>query len=254
MTKGFRIFYAAALAGGLLLSGAGGTKLMAGENHHGNLGSPNRSGKFIAPLRNQVKKIKTEIREDQTQIDRMKNDLEAMNSDIDSLTAHVEALETAALQPNLFQPNLLWINHFGLVVDPTYRLATSFAGHPLGGSSGLLIRAVFPVVDQTLATGLQVPPGYNVRKVRLCYQLSSPASFITHIKIAQLTTANAAIDVLTDLADQTSMSPVCVDSMPAAAPISTANGPLRLDLGVTFGDPEDLIVIRAVGLYLEPAI
>jgi hypothetical protein len=222
---------------------------MANDYHRGKPNFSHGHGKFIAPLKKQIKKINREVREDQAGIDAIKNDLKDMSSDIDSLTAHVEALEGAALQPHL-----LWINHLGFSVDPATRLSASFAGTPLGGFGGLLIRAVFPVADQTLAAGLQLPPGYNVTRVRLCYQLSSAASFITHIKILQLATAGSGIEVLTDLADQTSLNPVCVDSTPAAAPISTANGPLRLDLGLTMGNPEDLIVIRAVGLYLEPAI
>jgi hypothetical protein len=264
MSKRLKMFYAMALACGLLMIGAEGTNLMAGENHHS---SPNGAPKFIAPLRKQIKKIKREIREDQAEIDNIrkkikreiredqaeldsiKNDLKVMNDDIDSLTAYVEALETAGLQPNL-----LWINHLGFSADPNTRLSASFAGNPLGGFGGLLIRAVFPIADQSLVTGLQVPPGYNVTKVRLCYQLSSAASFITHIKIVQLTTASTGIEGLADLGDQTNVSPLCVDSARAALPINPANGPLRLDLGVTIADPEDLIVIRAVGLYLEPAI
>jgi len=260
MSRGLKRFYAVALAWGLLMIAMGETNLMAGENHH---------GKFIAPLRKQVqkikkeiredqaeidsikKKIKREIREDQADIDSIKNELKLMNADIDSLTAHVEALEAAASAP---QPNLLWINHLGFLADTVNRLSASFAANPLGGISGLVVRAVHPVADQVIATGLQVPPGYTVTKVRLCYQLSSAANFITHIKVEQLTMASAGVDVLTDLADQNNMSPVCVDSAPAAQPINPVNGPLRLNVGVSFNDPDELIVIRAVGLYLEPAI
>ncbi|MCM3904809.1 MAG: hypothetical protein ND866_24190 [Pyrinomonadaceae bacterium] len=249
MSRGLKMFYAMALACGVLMIGTGESNLMAGEDHHRKLGSPNHSGKFIAPLHNQVKKIKRDIREDQAEIDSIRNELKLINADIDSLIAHVEALEAAALQPNL-----LWINHLGFLVDAHNRLSASFAANPFGGSSGLVVRAFQPVADQVIATGLQVPPGYNVTKVRLCYQLSNSANFITHIKVEQLTMASTGVEVLTDLADQISMSPLCVDSAPAALPINPANGPLRLNVGVTIADPDELIVIRAVGLYLEPAI
>ena len=263
MNRGLTTFYVVALAGGLLLSGARGANVMAGDNHRGNSRSPHLSRSSIAPLQRQVNKIKNEIKVDQTEIDDikselqnvstdvngMKNDLKKVGTELDSLSTHVQALEAAAPQPEL-----LWIDHLGFFVDAASGLSASFVANPLGGWSGLVIRAVRAVADQIIVTGLQVPPGYNVTKVRICYQLSGAASFITHIKITQLTSPSSGIEVLTDLNDNSSTIPICADSIAAAAPIIPSNGPLRLNLGATIANPADLIVIRAVGLYLEPAI
>ena len=263
MTTGLKTFYAAALAGSLLLSGAAAAKVMAGDDQRGNSRSPHLSRNSTVPLQRQVNKIKKEIRVDQTEIDEIKSNLQNVNTDVkniksdlkkvdtdfNNLTAHVQALEAAAPQPEL-----LWINHHSFLVDATSGLSASFVANPLGGWSGLVVRAVRAVADQIMVAGLQVPPRYNVTKVRICYELSSAASFITHIKITQLTSPSNGVEVLTDLNDKTSVTPICADSAPAAAPISPTYGPLRLNLGATIANPTDLIVIRAVGLYLEPAI
>jgi hypothetical protein len=248
MTKRLETLYAAVLAGSLLLSGAGGANVLAGDNHRGKSGLRHGAGNSNAALQNHVNKIKKDIKVVDSEIDSLRNDIKVMNGEIGSLTAHVEALETVA------PPELLWINHLDFFVDAASGLSASFVANPLGGWSGLVIRAARAVADQIIVAGLQVPPRYNVTKVRICYELSSAASFITHIKITQLTSPSSGIEVLTDLNDKTNVTAICADSAPAAEPISPSNGPLRLNLGATFANPADLIVIRAVGLHLEPAI
>jgi hypothetical protein len=100
--------------------------------------------------------------------------------------------------------------------------------------------------------GLEVPPGYLIRGVRVCYELSSRRSFISQIRLAQVQTPpQSAIVLLDDGTDQTNPGPICVDS--AATTVDPSLGEVLLSLRVKFGNTSDKIVVRALGLLLSPA-
>ena len=83
----------------------------------------------------------------------------------------------------------MWINHLALLpgdpsVTTSFNAITSGVG---GGLSGLVIHS--STTGQVAASGgnkvvhmgLQVPPGYRIRGVRVCYELSNARSFIRQI-------------------------------------------------------------------------
>jgi hypothetical protein len=157
---------------------------------------------------------------------------------------------------------VMWINHLDFLpgdetVLTSFNAVTSGVG---GGLSGLIIEStttgedVSPAGNKVIEKGLLVPPWHLVTGVRVCYELSSAASFISAVRIAQVDetpdTASVKLDDDTDLTDP---NPVCVDSAMPAAPIDPADGALRLSLRVNFGSTTDRIVLRAVGLYVEPS-
>jgi hypothetical protein len=99
--------------------------------------------------------------------------------------------------------------------------------------------------------GLQVPPGYSIRGVRVCYELTSKRSFISQIRLAQVQTPpQTATVLLDDGTDQTNPGPICVDS--AATNVDPRVGEVLLSLRVNFGNTADKIVVRALGLHLSP--
>ena len=99
--------------------------------------------------------------------------------------------------------------------------------------------------------GLQVPPGYLIKGVRVCYELSNKRSFISQIRLAQVQTPpQNAIVKLDDGTDQTNPGPVCVDS--ATTTVDPSLGEVLLSLRVNFGNTSDKIVVRALGLHLSP--
>lgn len=168
------------------------------------------------------------------------NPLAALQSQINALQTQINNLAPEA--------NLLWINHLGLMADPADGLLVSHAS----ASSGLLIRAaVGTVTDKGLEVGLQVPPGYRITKVNICYQVSGTSS-ISHINLSQLTSPGATTTVLTDNVAKVSTTPACADSAAAVTPVDPINGAVRLNIGVSLANIIDQIVIRAIGLYLEP--
>jgi hypothetical protein len=192
------------------------------------------------------------------------NPLAALQSQIAALQSQIDALPQPATAP---ATALMWINHLDLVpgdtdVTATFNSTTSGVG---GGLSGLIIQS-FTDGDTSVSggnkvveKGLQVPPGWLIRGVRVCYELTNPRSFITQIRLAQVQpTPSTALVLLDDGTNQTDPGPICVNSMslPAGFEIDPSAGGVRLSLRI-FVDAAgvitagDKIVIRALGLHLS---
>lgn len=154
---------------------------------------------------------------------------------------------------------IMWVNHFDLLpgdssVTTSFNAVNSGVG---GGLTGLVIQSSTTGENaqgggnKVVHMGLQVPPGYSIRGVRVCYELSSKRSFISQIRLAQVQTPpQSATVLLDDGTDQTNPGPICVDSAPAN--VDPRAGEVLLSLRVNFGNTADKIVVRALGLHLSP--
>jgi hypothetical protein len=151
---------------------------------------------------------------------------------------------------------IIWINHLALLPgDPS--VTTSFNATSSGiGLTGLVVQSTS--VGETapgggnkvVHMGIQVPPGYLIRGVRVGYELSNSRSFISQIRLAQIKDPpGSAVVMLDDGADHTETGPLYVDSSPTT--LDPALGPVLLSLRGNFGDTSDRIVIRALGLHLS---
>ena len=152
-----------------------------------------------------------------------------------------------------------WINHLDFLAgDPSVKTSFNAISSGVGGGlSGLIVQST-TVGDtaqgggnKVVEVGLQVPPRHLVTGVRVCYQLSNARSFITQIRLAQLQNPpSSAVVKLDDGTDRTNAGPVCVDSQPTS--VDPAAGAIRLSFRVNFGNTADRIVVRGVGLHLQP--
>ncbi len=153
---------------------------------------------------------------------------------------------------------VMWLNHLDLLPgDPSVKTSFSALKSLTGGLSGLNIESTttgdtgLPAGNKVVEMGVPTIPGYTITGVRVCYELSSTRSFITQIRLAQLQNPPAsALVKLDDARDLTAKGPVCVTSAPTS--IDPADGAVRLSLRLNFGSTSDVIVIRAVGLVLQP--
>ena len=155
------------------------------------------------------------------------------------------------------QTSIMWINHLDLVagdssVVTSFNAVNSGVG---GGLSGLIIMSTTTGDtangggNKVVEKGLQVPPGFSITGVRVCYELSNARSFIDQIRLSQLQDPpSTALVRLDDATHQVNPGPVCVNSAPTT--VNPALGEVRLDLRVNFGDTSDKIVVHAVGLHL----
>jgi hypothetical protein len=154
---------------------------------------------------------------------------------------------------------IMWVNHFDLLSgDPSVMTSFNAISSGVGGGlTGLVIQSSTTGENgqgggnKVVHMGLEVPPGYLIKGVRVCYELSNTRSFISQIRLAQVQTPpQSAIVRLDDGTDQTSPGPICVDS--ATTTVNPRLGAVLLSLRVNFGDTSDKIVVRALGLHLSP--
>jgi hypothetical protein len=180
------------------------------------------------------------------------------------LASALIALSSAAFareQPALFKPaqaTLMWINPLDLLpgdasVQTSFNAVSSGVG---GGLSGLIVGSsttgdtASSGGNKVIEKGLEIPPGYLVKGVRVCYESSNARSFITQIRLSQVQDPpSSAIVRLDDGTDLTNPGPICVNSQSTA--IDPKAGAVFLSLRTNFGNTSDLIVIRALGLFLE---
>lgn len=178
-----------------------------------------------------------------------------------ALVATMTAGAVAAPKANPHQPGgLMWIDPLDLLPgDPSVH--TSFNAIDSGVGSGLagLIVTSSTTGDtapgggnKVIETGVDVPPGYRVTGVRVCYQVSAATTFLDQIRLAQVQNPPSSANILLDDAThQPTPGPVCVNSMPTS--IDASAGGLFLSLRLDFGNTADEFVLRSLGLRLAPA-
>jgi hypothetical protein len=125
-----------------------------------------------------------------------------------------------------------------------------------GGLSGLVIQSTttgdtgVSGGNKVAWTALEVPPGFKVTGVRVCYENSNPRTFIDQVRLAQVQNPpSKALVLLDDPTHLNHAGPICVDSQ-STPPIDAQAGALLLDLRVNFESIADKIVVRGLGLHL----
>ncbi len=200
--------------------------------------------------------LQKEINALQTQFNGLQNQVNGIQTEVNTLQTEVAALKAAASAPAL-----VWINHTALLPGDKTVVSTSFNSTSSGVGGGLA-----GLVIQSSTTGdtdsfngnkvvwraLEAPPRFLITGVRVCYELSSSGSFISQIRLAQVQDPpSKALVILDDATHLTNQGPVCVDS--ASTSVDPSLGSVLLDLRVNFGNTADKIVIRGLGLHLQPA-
>jgi hypothetical protein len=154
--------------------------------------------------------------------------------------------------------HVMWIDHLSLLAgDPSVQVSFNAISSGVGsGLSGLVIQST--TIGDTGASGgnkivwtaLEVPPGFKVTGVRVCYENSNRRTFIDQVRLAQVQNPpSSALVLLDDPTHLNHAGPICVDSA-SASPIDPQAGALLLDLRVNFENTADKIVVRGLGLHL----
>jgi len=193
----------------------------------------------------------------------LQKQINALAARVAALTAADSALDAriAALEAAAREPALVWINHVALLSGDTTVVTTSFNSTSSGvggGLAGLVIHSTTTGDrdsfggNKVVWRALEVPPHFLIKSVRVCYELSSAGSFISQIRLARVQDPpKSALVLLDDATHLTNPGPVCVDS--ASTSVDPSLGAVLLDLRVNFGNTADTIVIRGLGLHLQPA-
>jgi hypothetical protein len=161
---------------------------------------------------------------------------------IDALDARLDALESAAPEAGL-----LWINPLDLRGGPGVALSLESAVSP-----GLVVAGAAPDVVQA---GLQVPPGFAVTGVKVCYVPGVSGSHVSSVQLLQYDVPPTVPTVVLNdpFVAPASTDPLCVDTSTVVSVDPSAGGPLFLSLGLSLS-ALDSISIRGIGLQIEPAV
>jgi hypothetical protein len=148
---------------------------------------------------------------------------------------------------------VMWINHFALAPA---RTGLMVAHDAVGtGLSGLVVspRTAAPRVTgdgYVLETGLEVPPGFFLRGIRIGLEASSAECCLSLIRLSQVNDPpTSAILLCEDDRKHRAVGAVAIEA--EGTPADPRLGPVLLTLGFTFGDPGGWVVIRAVGMRLS---
>ena len=141
------------------------------------------------------------------------------------------AKSAATIKP--IRKSIMWVNHFDLLPgDPSVKTSFNAVNSGVGGGlTGLVIQSSTTGEEaqgggnKVVHMGLQVPPGFSIRGVRVCYELTNKRSFISQIRLSQVQNPpQTAIVLLDDGTDQTNPGPICVDSAATNIRTTEASG------------------------------
>ena len=151
----------------------------------------------------------------------------------------------------------MWIDHLVFLPgDPSVNTSFNAVNSGVGGGLSGLIITSSTIGDQAqgggnkvVETALEVPPGFDIVSVRVCYENSNTRTFISQTRLSQVQNPPSTATVLLD--DPTHLNaagPVCVNSQPTL--VKPGKGSVFLSLRLSIADTSDKIVLRAVGLNL----
>lgn len=151
----------------------------------------------------------------------------------------------AAATPTTVAAATLWLHPQEAHPQGT---SLSIRPHNLTGPS-VDVFATAPGDFQWISIPVTVPSDVQINSVTLCYQLSNAASYISQIRLIEMTAPPTASIQLDDPTDLTSTTSTCITSAPAGL---VPAGTITLSLRLNFASTTDVITIGGVGLNTSP--
>lgn len=138
----------------------------------------------------------------------------------------------------------LWLSPTGYVTgDPTLQISYPFVSHP-----STVVTCVTPGDLKWISMGLPLLSSRSIKEVSICYQLRNPQSFISQVRLTQMTTPNQAVVQHDDGTDLTNTTPSCYTSVVSGF---FPAGAVTLELRLNFQNATDQIMLGAVSIGLE---
>ena len=129
---------------------------------------------------------------------------------------------------------------------PPSKLSVSPHSSP---STAIAITASAAVMEsdfQWILLGLTVPEGITVKGVVVCYQIiGDKSTYISQVRLTQMTTPNQALVLHDDPTNLTSTTPVCYKS---AASGFSVKGTITLELKIVIGRKGQKILVGGIAL------
>jgi hypothetical protein len=140
----------------------------------------------------------------------------------------------------------IWLSPTAYVTgDPSLQLSYPYVLHP-----ATEVKCSSPGDLKWIYMGLPLPMGAKIEEVNLCYQVSNPRSFISQVRLTEMSTPDTAYVRHDDPTDLTSTSPACYMSKVGGFVPKSA---VMLQLRLNFKDPTDKITLGGLSItYTEP--
>jgi hypothetical protein len=137
-----------------------------------------------------------------------------------------------------------WLSPTNFVTgDPTLRISYPFVSHP-----STVVTCTAPGDLKWLSMGLRLPPEAQIEAVIICYEVSNARSFISQLRLAEMTTPDRATVVHDDPTHLTSTAPATYSSAVSGL---VPSGAVTLELRLNFQDTSDEIELGAVGVMIQ---
>jgi hypothetical protein len=138
----------------------------------------------------------------------------------------------------------IWLSPTGFVTgDPTLQISYPFVSHP-----GTVVTCTAPGDLKGVSMGLRLPPNAKIEDVIIGYEVSSPRSFISQIRLAETKTPDHATVLRDDPTPLQSTSPASHTSHVGGL---VAEGAVILELRSNFQNTSDEIRLGAVGVTFQ---
>jgi hypothetical protein len=139
----------------------------------------------------------------------------------------------------------IWLSPTDFVTgDPTLKMSYPFVSHP-----STVVTCTIPGDLKWVSMGLPLPSEITIEEVTICYELSNSQSFISQVRLVEMTTPNQALVRHDDPTDLKSTSSTCYSSKVADLAPTKA---VTLELRLNFQNTKDQIRLGAVGVTFQP--
>jgi hypothetical protein len=102
----------------------------------------------------------------------------------------------------------IWLGPTNFVTgDPTLRLSYPFVSHP-----STVVTCTAPGDFKWVSLGLRLPPEVQIDTVLICYEVSNARSFISQVRLVEMTTPERATVIHDDPTHLTSTAPATYSS------------------------------------------
>jgi hypothetical protein len=140
---------------------------------------------------------------------------------------------------------MIWLSPTNFVTgDPTLRVSYPFVSHP-----STIVGCTAPGDFKWVSMGLRLPSDVQIEQVIICYEVSNVLSFISQVRLVEMTTPDRATVVHDDPAHLTSTAPA-TSAVSGVAP----SGAVTLELRLNFQNTSDEIRLGAVGVMVQAAM
>jgi parallel beta-helix repeat protein/putative cofactor-binding repeat protein len=127
--------------------------------------------------------------------------------------------------------------------DPSLEISYPFVGHP-----NTIVTTKTPGDLKWVSMGLRLPPNAQIEEVIICYEVSNARSFISQVRLAELTTPERTTVVHDDATHLTSTMPATYSSVVSGL---VPSGAVMLELRLNFKIASDEILLGAVGVKIQ---